>query len=57
MGDCVRGPMLAHKAKDEGVMVGDMIAGKYGHMNYDAIPSVIYTASGNRLGGTDAKSR
>jgi dihydrolipoamide dehydrogenase len=44
VGDCVRGPMLAHKAKDEGVMVGDMIAGRYGHMNYDIIPSVIYTA-------------
>ena len=44
VGDCVRGPMLAHKAKDEGVMVGDMIAGKYGHMNYDTVPSVIYTA-------------
>ncbi len=44
VGDCVRGPMLAHKAKDEGVMVGDMIAGKYGHINYDTIPSVIYTA-------------
>jgi dihydrolipoamide dehydrogenase len=44
VGDCVRGPMLAHKAKDEGVMVGDMIAGKYGHMNYNIIPSVIYTA-------------
>jgi dihydrolipoamide dehydrogenase len=43
VGDCVRGPMLAHKAKDEGVMVGDLIAGKYGHMNYDTIPSVIYT--------------
>jgi dihydrolipoamide dehydrogenase len=35
--------MLAHKAKDEGVMVGDVIAGRYGHMNYDTIPSVIYT--------------
>jgi dihydrolipoamide dehydrogenase len=43
VGDCVRGAMLAHKAKDEGVMVGDLIAGKYGHMNYDTIPSVIYT--------------
>jgi dihydrolipoamide dehydrogenase len=43
VGDCVRGPMLAHKAKDEGVMVGDLIAGKYGHMNYDIVPSVIYT--------------
>ncbi len=43
VGDCVRGPMLAHKAKEEGVMVGDMIAGRYGHMNYDTVPSVIYT--------------
>jgi dihydrolipoamide dehydrogenase len=43
VGDCVRGPMLAHKGKDEGVMVGDLIAGRYGHMNYDTIPSVIYT--------------
>ncbi len=43
VGDCVRGPMLAHKGKDEGVMVGDVIAGKYGHMNYDTVPSVIYT--------------
>ena len=40
--------MLAHQAKDEGGdMVGDMIAGKYGHMNYNTIPSVIYTAPGD----------
>jgi dihydrolipoamide dehydrogenase len=44
VGDCVRGPMLAHKAKDEGVMVADLIAGRYGHVNYAAVPSVIYTA-------------
>lgn len=44
VGDCVRGPMLAHKAKEEGVMVADQLAGLYGHMNYDVIPSVIYTA-------------
>ena len=44
VGDCVRGPMLAHKAKEEGVMVADLIAGRYGHTNYDVIPSVIYTA-------------
>jgi dihydrolipoamide dehydrogenase len=43
VGDCVRGAMLAHKAKEEGVMVGDMVAGRYGHMNYHTIPSVIYT--------------
>ena len=44
VGDCVRGPMLAHKGKEEGVMVADLIAGKWGHVNYAAIPSVIYTA-------------
>jgi dihydrolipoamide dehydrogenase len=44
VGDCVRGPMLAHKGKEEGVAVADMIAGLYGHVNYRAIPSVIYTA-------------
>ena len=43
VGDCVRGPMLAHKAKEEGVMVGDLVAGKYGHTNYNTVPSVIYT--------------
>jgi len=44
IGDCVRGPMLAHKGKEEGVMVADLIAGKYGEVNYWAVPSVIYTA-------------
>jgi len=44
VGDCVRGPMLAHKAKDEGVMAAELAAGRYGHVNYDAVPSVIYTA-------------
>jgi dihydrolipoamide dehydrogenase len=44
VGDCVRGPMLAHKAKEEGVMAADLAAGRYGHVNYDVIPSVIYTA-------------
>jgi dihydrolipoamide dehydrogenase len=44
VGDCVRGPMLAHKGKDEGVAVAERIAGRYGHVNYDLIPSVIYTA-------------
>jgi dihydrolipoamide dehydrogenase len=44
VGDCVRGPMLAHKGKDEGVMVAELVAGKYGHVNYEVIPSVIYTA-------------
>ena len=44
IGDVVRGPMLAHKGTEEGVMVADLIAGKVGEVNYDAIPSVIYTA-------------
>jgi dihydrolipoamide dehydrogenase len=43
IGDVVRGPMLAHKGKEEGVMVADLIAGHYGHVNYEVIPSVIYT--------------
>jgi dihydrolipoamide dehydrogenase len=44
VGDCVRGPMLAHKGKEEGVMVADLIAGRFAEVNYKAVPSVIYTA-------------
>ncbi len=44
VGDVVRGPMLAHKGKEEGVMVADLIAGRVAEMNYQVIPSVIYTA-------------
>src|SRR5207253_9370328 len=44
VGDCVRGPMLAHKGKDEGIMAAEIAAGRYGHVNYNVIPSVIYTA-------------
>ena len=44
IGDLVRGPMLAHKGKEEGVMVADLIAGLYAEVNYKVIPSVIYTA-------------
>ncbi|NVK31555.1 MAG: dihydrolipoyl dehydrogenase [Gammaproteobacteria bacterium] len=43
IGDVVRGPMLAHKASEEGIAVAERIAGKHGHVNYDAIPNVIYT--------------
>jgi dihydrolipoamide dehydrogenase len=43
IGDCVRGPMLAHKGSEEGVAVAELIAGKAGHVNYDTIPWVIYT--------------
>ncbi len=44
VGDVVRGPMLAHKGKEEGVMVADLIAGHHGEVNYKTVPSVIYTA-------------
>ena len=44
VGDVVRGPMLAHKGKEEGVMAADLIAGRYGEVNYNTVPSVIYTA-------------
>lgn len=43
IGDVIRGPMLAHKAEDEGVAVAEIIAGLPGHVNYSAIPGVIYT--------------
>lgn len=43
IGDLIEGPMLAHKAEDEGVAVAEILAGHSGHVNYDAIPSVIYT--------------
>jgi len=43
VGDCVRGPMLAHKGSEEGIAVAEIIAGKAGHVNYDTIPWVIYT--------------
>jgi dihydrolipoamide dehydrogenase len=44
VGDCVRGPMLAHKGKEEGIMAADLIAGRFGEVNYKTVPSVIYTA-------------
>src|SRR5215813_9417166 len=43
IGDVITGPMLAHKAEDEGIACVEIIAGKAGHVNYDAIPNVIYT--------------
>ena len=43
IGDVVAGPMLAHKAEDEGIAVAEILAGQAGHVNYDAIPSVVYT--------------
>ena len=44
IGDVIRGPMLAHKAEDEGVCVAEQLAGQKPHIDYDAIPSVIYTS-------------
>ncbi|MBV8850167.1 MAG: dihydrolipoyl dehydrogenase [Methylobacteriaceae bacterium] len=43
IGDVVRGPMLAHKAEDEGIAVAEIIAGQAGHVNYEVIPGVVYT--------------
>ena len=43
IGDCIDGPMLAHKAEEEGIAAVETIAGYAGHVNYDAIPGVIYT--------------
>jgi dihydrolipoamide dehydrogenase len=44
IGDVVKGPMLAHKAEDEGVAAAEIIAGQAGHVNYDVIPNVVYTS-------------
>ena len=43
IGDCIAGPMLAHKAEDEGMAVAEVVAGKHGHVNYGVIPGVVYT--------------
>ena len=43
IGDVIQGPMLAHKAEDEGIAVAEIIAGQSGHVNYDTIPGVVYT--------------
>lgn len=43
IGDVVDGPMLAHKSEEEGVACVDLLAGKHGHINYNTIPSVVYT--------------
>ena len=44
IGDVIEGPMLAHKAEDEGIAVAENISGQSGHVNYDTIPGVIYTS-------------
>ena len=60
IGDVIAGPMLAHKAEDEGVAVAERIAGQAGHVNYDAIPSVVYTSPevasvGQHRGGAEGR--
>ena len=44
IGDVIKGPMLAHKAEEEGIAVAEIIAGQAGHVNYDIIPGVVYTS-------------
>ena len=44
IGDVISGPMLAHKAEEEGIAVAEYLSGKFGHVNYDVIPGVIYTS-------------
>ncbi len=57
IGDIVRGPMLAHKAEEEGVALAELIAGKAGHVNYDVIPNVIYTEpEASSVGLTEAQA-
>jgi dihydrolipoamide dehydrogenase len=43
IGDCIAGPMLAHKAEDEGIALAEILSGQAGHVNYDVIPGVLYT--------------
>ncbi len=60
IGDVIAGPMLAHKAEEEGVACVELMAGKAGHVNYDAIPSVVYTEpeiASVGLGEAEAKAK
>lgn len=56
IGDLIHGPMLAHKAEDEGIAVAEIIAGKPGHVNYETIPGVVYTwPEAAEVGKTEAE--
>ena len=58
IGDVIDGPMLAHKAEDEGIAVAENIAGQAGHVNYDTIPGVIYTTPAvASIGKTDEQRK
>ncbi len=50
IGDVIPGPMLAHKAEEDGVAAVEIIAGKPGHVNYNTVPSILYTHPEVRLG-------
>jgi dihydrolipoamide dehydrogenase len=43
IGDCIPGPMLAHKAEEDGYVLAEMLAGKPGHVDYNTVPSIVYT--------------
>ncbi len=53
IGDAIPGPMLAHKAEEEGVVLAELLAGEAGHMNYETVPGIVYTVAGGRLGRQD----
>ena len=55
IGDVIAGPMLAHKAEDEGIAIAEILAGQAGHTNYDVIPGVVYTFAGSCGGRKDRR--
>ena len=57
IGDVIKGPMLAHKAEEEGIAVAEILAGQAGHVNYDVIPGVIYTSQVASVGKTEEQLR
>ena len=56
IGDVIGGAMLAHKAEEEGVALAEILAGQAGHVNYDAIPAVVYTWPEVAIGGQDRRA-
>ena len=55
IGDCIPGPMLAHKAEEDGFALAEMLAGKAGHVDYDTVPSIVYTSPEARPAEADCK--
>ena len=56
IGDVILGPMLAHKAEEEGIAIMELIAGQAGHVNYDVIPSIVYTNPGTGIRRPDRRA-